>query len=125
MENKKTEEDKPIKIFINTVNPEKEQHGLEEGTIRTSARMDMLYHTTRVKMKNEQQEDETKILDKLLQKTNSVIETVVTNISKTATHDNIKSLEFEFGIAFTEKFDLVLFQADAQQSIKFKVIVGK
>lgn len=123
----------PIEIFIKTIKPEsnkKEKSGLEEGITKTAGTLDMFYDpiagAVRTKLQKEaQKEDKTPILETVLQKVNEVTGAIVDNLSQNFDNKNVSKLEVEFGIAFKENLKLYIFEAGAEQSIKFKVTLEK
>lgn len=123
----------PIEIFIKTMKPEsnkKVNSGLEEGTTKTAGTLDMLYDpiagAVKTKLQREvQHEDKTPILETVLQKVNEVTAAIVDNLSQNFDNKNVSKLEVEFGISFRENLKLYIFEAGAEQSIKFKVTLEK
>ena len=129
MENKNN---KPIEIFIKTGKEEKKntRGRLQEGVTKTAGTLDMNHDVisgaVRAKLKQDEKEDEkTPVLENILEKTNKVVGTIVDTLSQNINKEQVSKLEIEFGIAFKENLKLVLFEAGAEQSIKFKVIVEK
>lgn len=126
-------ENNNIEIYIKTQADENQKKsGLQEGSSKLSARHDMMYHTIRKKValnekdnENRTEEEKAPFLENILSKTNQVIDKVVENIAQNIKHENVKTVEVEFGISFSEKMNIYLFETGAQQSLKFKVTIEK
>lgn len=96
-----------------------------EGTHNTAETVDQPIDIigSMVKMKVEKQKEEKQSqFEKLLVKTNEAINLVADNLSASLKNtENVSELEVEFGLSFTEKAGIKIFELSSQQSVKVKM----
>ena len=128
-------ENKEIEIYIRTIPENKEEkkpvekqdrHKKEQGKHEIGMGehlMQSKIHYSDIPKELESIKPE--IFKKLMTATKSKIKTVVEEMTELKEIQNVKAVELEFGIGFTQKLGISIFELGGNQSLKVKVIIEK
>lgn len=117
-------------IYVTTIKAQNgESEEPEEGTQQTVGTLDMPIDVvgSMVKMRVKKNKDEKESqFEKLLTRTNEAIKLVADKLTDSVKNtENVSELEVEFGISFTEKAGIKIFELSSQQSIKVRMKLQK
>ena len=125
-----SKQDEPLEIFIRTIpetvkkenkRPKKQQGQHDIGMATEKALANIKYSNIPSELKSLKPE----IFKKLMTATKNKIKTVVEEMAELKEIQNVKAIELEFGVGFTQKLGVSIFELGGNQSLKVKVIIEK
>lgn len=121
-----------MEIYIKTFDLENKKldpNSFQEGFQKTHGRAELMaYHQQVMKLdfKSRKAEDSGKTLEKALVKAKDVVMVVAKKLGESVDEiENLSEMEIEFGIGFSQKLDLWLFDAGSEQTLKVKLKLTK
>ena len=125
-----SKQDEPLEIFIRTMpetvkdenkRPKKQQGQHDISMASEKALANIKYSNIPSELKSLKPE----LLKKLMSFTKNQIKTVVQEMSEISDLKDVKKLDLEFGVGFTGKFGVSIFELSGNQSLKITVTIEK
>ncbi len=123
-------QDQPIEFFIRTmpetVKEENKRPKKQQGQHDISMSLENAFASANYgSMPSELKSIKPEIFKKLMTATKNKIKTVVEEMAELEEIQNVKAIELEFGVGFTQKLGVSIFELGGNQSLKVKVIIEK